>query len=130
MADLKSSSKATDNKQITLMRKTRASTSFDTTELSSLLWGRYVACAGDAGFWLTYSSTDEVQARRAAFERVEAQLGTNNTTKLPPCYVDTSRNGLYEQGLRMGKDCIEEMEKHNHDLFVWVTPRYNLINAR
>jgi acyl-CoA oxidase len=30
----------------------------------------------------------------------------------------------------MGKVCIEEMEKHNHDLFVWVTPRYNLINAR
>jgi acyl-CoA oxidase len=46
------------------------------------------------------------------------------------CYADTSRGGLYEQGLHMGKACIEDMKKHYHDMFVWITPRYNLINAR
>jgi hypothetical protein len=47
MADLKSTSKAPKNKQILLMRKARASISFDTAELSSLLWGRYVSRAND-----------------------------------------------------------------------------------
>jgi hypothetical protein len=37
MANLDSSSKAPENKQIMLMRKARASASFDTAELSSLL---------------------------------------------------------------------------------------------
>jgi hypothetical protein len=30
----------------------------------------------------------------------------------------------------MGKVCIEDMEKYDHDLFVWITPRCQLINAR
>jgi acyl-CoA oxidase len=79
---------------------------------------------------LTPRSSDEVHKRRAAFERIEAQLDTNDATSLPRCYADDSCEGLYEQGLRMSKICIEDMEKHNHDLFVWITPRYQLIIAR
>lgn len=130
MADLSSSSKAFENKQIMLIRIARASASFDTAELSSLLWGRSVTPTDGVNLLLTSTSSDEVHKRRAAFERVEAQLGTGDATRLPQCYADTSREGLYEQGLRMGKACIEDMDKHNHDFFVWITPRYALINAR
>lgn len=71
-----------------------------------------------------------MQKRRAAFERVEARLGTNDSTKLPLCYANTSREALYEQGLRMGKACLDDMEIFGHDLWDWITPRFNLINAR
>jgi hypothetical protein len=41
MANLEIPSKAPANKQIMLMSQARASASFDTAELSSLIWGRY-----------------------------------------------------------------------------------------
>jgi hypothetical protein len=53
MANLDSSSKAPENKQIMLMRKARASASFDTAELSSLLWDRYVDCATNTYEFIT-----------------------------------------------------------------------------
>ena len=57
-------------------------------------------------------------------------IGTHGASKLPECYSDTSREGIYEQGLRMGKAIFEDMQHYNHDIFVWITPRYNMINAR
>ena len=83
--------------------------------------------------WPTETKTHrkgEVQKRREAFHRVEKVIGTHDSSKLPLCYSDTSREGLYEQGLRMGKAIFEDMQQHDHDVFVWITPRYNLINAR
>ncbi|KAF1351516.1 acyl-CoA oxidase [Lizonia empirigonia] len=90
-----------------LMEKARASGRFDTFELTCLLWGG-----------------------RAAFARVEKFIDTHDTNVLPRCYSDTSREGIYEQGLRMGKAIFGDMQEYDHDIFVWVTPRYNLMNAR
>ncbi|KAH6863642.1 acyl-CoA dehydrogenase/oxidase C-terminal [Alternaria alternata] len=101
------------NTQTTLMQKARASGSIDTFELTCLLWGKERI----------------VKERRAAFKRVEKALGTYDSTKLPRCYSETSREDLFEQGLEMGKACLDDMLEHNHEHFVWVTPRYNLVNA-
>jgi acyl-CoA oxidase len=30
----------------------------------------------------------------------------------------------------MGKACLDDMLEHDHEYFVWITPRYNLVNAR
>jgi acyl-CoA oxidase len=75
-------------------------------------------------------SENVVCKRRAAFERVEKQLGTHDTSKLPECYAYTDREAIYEQGLRMGGACLQDMKEHGHDVFAWITPRYNLTNAR
>ena len=71
-----------------------------------------------------------VRERRAAFERVEKVLGTHDTTKLPRCYTTTSRQDIFLQGLKMGKACLDDMVAYNHGQFIWVTPRYDLTNAR
>jgi acyl-CoA oxidase len=73
---------------------------------------------------------DTVEKRREAFHRVETTIGTHDVSKLPECYSDTSREGIYEQGLRMGKAIFEDMQRYDHDVFVWITPRCNLINVR
>ncbi|KAH7397212.1 hypothetical protein BKA66DRAFT_408587 [Pyrenochaeta sp. MPI-SDFR-AT-0127] len=95
------------------MQKARASSSFHTFELTCLIWG----------------GENAVRKRRTAFERVERRLGTYDTAKVPNCYAHTSREDYYKQGLEMGKACLDDMTMHDHDLFVWITPRYNLINA-
>lgn len=78
----------------------------------------------------TFSRERIVKERRAAFERVEKALDTYDTSKLPRCYSENSREALFEQGLQMGKVCLDDMLKHEHEHFVWITPRYNLVNAR
>ena len=50
-----------------------------------------------------------VEQRRAAFRRVENVAGTHDGTKLLQCYSDTSREGIYEQGLRMSKAICKNM---------------------
>ncbi|KAF1831620.1 acyl-CoA oxidase [Decorospora gaudefroyi] len=102
-----------ENLQVALMRKARASSSFRPRELTNLLWG----------------SERVANERRAAFERVEKTLGTYETAKLPRCYSETSREDLFEQGLEMGKVCLDDMLEYEHEHFVWITPRYNLVNA-
>ncbi|OSS48547.1 hypothetical protein B5807_06998 [Epicoccum nigrum] len=118
-----------ESRQVALMSRSRAAGSVDTFELTCLLWGGYVLLNSSP----TKTDTrrkDEVQKRREAFRRVEKTIGTHDTSKLPFRYSDASREGLYEQGLRMGKVVFEDMQEHSHDMFVWITPRYNLINAR
>jgi acyl-CoA oxidase len=121
----------TESPQAALMRKSRTSSSFDPYELTCLLWGGqdpkypFHTSTADYGF-----SECIVQERRAAFERVEKTLGTHDTSKLPRCYSQTSREDLFEQGLEMGKACLDEKFEHGHEHFVWITPRYNLTNAR
>ncbi|RAR12309.1 acyl-CoA oxidase [Stemphylium lycopersici] len=58
---------------------------------------------------LLWGSERIANERRAAFERVEKALGTYDTKKLPRCYSETS--------------------PFDHEHFVWITPRYNLVNA-
>ena len=120
------------NQQVALMRKARASGSFDPYELTCLLWGRYgpVSPFPMPSILTLASSKSVVKERRAAFERVEKALGTHDTSRLPRCYSETSREDLFEQGLEMGKACLDEMLTHGHKHFVWITPRYNLTNAR
>jgi len=73
---------------------------------------------------------DIVQKRREAVRRIETTIGTHDVSKLPDCYSDASRESIYEQELRMGKAIFEDMQQCGHDIFVWITPRYNLVNAR
>ncbi|KAI4909083.1 uncharacterized protein J4E92_010691 [Alternaria infectoria] len=101
------------NAQSALLQKARDSASFDTFQLTCILWG----------------SEKVVKERRAAFNRVEKAIGTDDNAKLPRCYSETSREDLFEQGLEMGKACLDDMLKHDHGHFVWITPRYNLMNA-
>jgi acyl-CoA oxidase len=76
------------------------------------------------------SRKDTVHTRREAFRRVQTTIGTHDAAKLPECYSDTSREGISEQGLRMGKAIFEGMQQCDHNIFVRITPRYNLINDR
>jgi acyl-CoA oxidase len=79
---------------------------------------------------LTTNREDKVQQRRDAFERVETILDTRNTAKLPRCYASTSREELYDEGLRAGRAAFEDGLKHEHDFFLEATPRGILNNAR
>lgn len=75
-------------------------------------------------------SQSTVLSRRLSFTRVEKALGTHNTALLPQCYAHTSREALFAQGLEMGKACLEDMKEYEHEHFVWITPKYRLVNAR
>lgn len=90
--------------------------------------GEFPLATGDA--ILTQKREEKVKQRRAAFKRVEVLLGTHDTTKLPRCYANTDRESIYVQGLKMGKAILQDMMRYKHDVFLWITPRCNLINAR
>ncbi|KAF2648187.1 acyl-coenzyme A oxidase 1 [Lophiostoma macrostomum CBS 122681] len=102
-----------ENRQVGLMRKARQAASFDPFELTCLLYG----------------GEDMVQERRAAFERVETLLETQDTSKLPRSYGNMNREEAYEEGLQMGKATFEDGIRHGHDVFVNITPRYMLANS-
>ncbi|EMD88691.1 hypothetical protein COCC4DRAFT_60646 [Bipolaris maydis ATCC 48331] len=102
-----------ENAQTTLMRKARTSSSFNSFDLTCILWG----------------GQSTVLSRRLAFTRVEKALGTHDTALLPQCYAHTSREALFAQGLEMGKVCLQDMKEYGHEHFVWVTPKYRLVNA-
>jgi acyl-CoA oxidase len=121
----------TESPQAAMMRKSRASSSFDPYELTCLLWGGQYPKYPFHNFTADHFSSERiVQERRAAFERVEKTLGTDDASKLLRCYSQTSREDLFEQGLEMGKACLDEMFEHGHEHFVWITLHYNLTNAR
>ncbi len=102
----------TANVQIQQMKKARSQTTFSVPSLTSLIHG----------------GLEAVQARRAAWSRVEAVLGTSDASSLPSQYAKTSREDLYQDGLRMGKAAWDDQREYNHKLFEWITPRYTLAN--
>ncbi|RYO94212.1 hypothetical protein DL766_008983 [Monosporascus sp. MC13-8B] len=75
-----------------------------------------------------YGDADTVRRRREAWARVEAVLGTLDTSRLPRRYAKTSREDLYIDGLRMGKAAWDDRAKSGHDFFDWMTPRLPLFN--
>ncbi|KAF2641161.1 acyl-CoA oxidase [Massarina eburnea CBS 473.64] len=95
------------------MRKARQAASFDSFELTCLIYG----------------GNDKVRQRRAAFERVERLSGTHDTIVLPKCYANTNREEAYDQGLKVGKIAFEDGLKYGHSFFHKMTPRYTLSNA-
>ncbi|KAI1665657.1 Acyl-coenzyme A oxidase [Pyrenophora tritici-repentis] len=99
--------------QVISMRKARSRSDVNTYALTCLLWG----------------GERIVKERRAAFERVEKVLDTYDISKLPRCYAENNREALFEQGLQMSKACLDDMLKYQHEHFVWITPRYNLVNS-
>lgn len=76
------------------------------------------------------SSAEAVRQRKAAYERVETQLGTRDTSILPRCYRSLDREQAYDEGLRMGSVAFRDGLEHGHDFFVKETPRGILANAR
>lgn len=78
---------------------------------------------------LTCSSEDTVEAREAAFARVEKALGLTDTSKLPPIYGSQSREDAYLYGLMFGKVLLDEERQHGHGFFDVYTHRYDLIIA-
>ncbi|KAJ8605958.1 hypothetical protein MRB53_041251 [Persea americana] len=103
----------TDSRQMMLMRQARERISFD----------------GDALTNIIHDGASRAQARRDAWRRVEQAIGTADTSTLPAQYRDTSREGLYEEGLQSGVAHWTDSIRHNHDFFDSVTPRYALINS-
>jgi len=95
-----------------MMTKARSLTTFSVERLTNIIHG----------------GPQKVAARRAAWSRVEAVLGTDNTSVLPDRYAFTSREDLYIDGLRMGKAAWDDQLEHKHDIFLWITPRYTLCN--
>ncbi|KAF1971700.1 hypothetical protein BU23DRAFT_569855 [Bimuria novae-zelandiae CBS 107.79] len=95
------------------MEKARGAASFDPFELSCLIYG----------------SAETVEQRRAAYERVETQLGTRDTSILPHSYCNANREQLYEEGLEIGTIVFQDGLKHGHDFFLEFTPRGILSNA-
>lgn len=95
-----------------MMAKARSLTSFSVESLTNIIHG----------------GSQLVASRRAAWSRVEAVLGTDNTAVLPDRYAFTSREDLYLEGLRLGKAAWDDQLEHKHDLFQWITPRYTLCN--
>jgi acyl-CoA oxidase len=62
--------------------------------------------------------------------RVETSLGTCNTSVLPRHYASTSREELYQEGLRAGRVAFEDELKYNYEYFLEATPRGTIANAR
>lgn len=75
-------------------------------------------------------SAEVVRLRKAAYERVENQLGTADTSILPRCYGNVNREQAYEAGLEEGTVAFLDGLKYEHDFFLEVTPRGILVNAR
>ncbi|KAF2875806.1 acyl-CoA dehydrogenase/oxidase C-terminal [Massariosphaeria phaeospora] len=95
------------------MKKAREAASFDTHELTCLIYG----------------GEQTVQQRRVAFERVERALGTRDTSILPRCYGNMNRDEAYDEGLEVGRVTFEDGRHHNHDFFLESTPRGMIANA-
>ncbi|KAF1999234.1 acyl-CoA oxidase [Amniculicola lignicola CBS 123094] len=111
--DMRTPNPVTANRQRTLMSSARTSASFDSFELTCMIYG----------------SAHIVKDRRAAFERVETILGTRDTSVLPSNYAYTSREDLYMQGLTWGKAAIEDSIQYQHPFFDNSTPQNSLANS-
>lgn len=95
-----------------LMASARSRTSFDVESLTRVLYG----------------DADTIRRRREAWARVEAAIGTSDTSQLPRRYAKTSREDLYLDGLELGRAAFDDRATFGHDFFDWITPRYTLFN--
>ncbi|KAJ7612038.1 acyl-CoA dehydrogenase/oxidase [Mycena polygramma] len=102
-----------DSRQIRLMNEARARASFDSKELTNIIYG----------------GEEAVKCREAAFARIEQVLQSANVNKLPDTYGEVNRTEQYKDGLRFGKAMLAEKLKYGHEVFDFMTPRYWLINA-
>jgi acyl-CoA oxidase len=100
------------NRQIHLMALARARTIINVENLTTIIYG----------------DEDIVRRKREAWARVEAVLGTADSSSLPSQYAYTSREDLYLEGLRLGKAAWDDRITYSHDFFDWMTPRYTLGN--
>ncbi|KAF8142701.1 acyl-CoA dehydrogenase/oxidase [Mycena galopus ATCC 62051] len=101
------------NRQMQLMNEARASASFDSRELTNIIYG----------------GAEAVKVREAAFARIERVLQTSDLGKLPDTYGDVDRTGQFLDGLRFGKAMLGEKLKHGNSVFDIITPRYHMCNA-
>lgn len=95
-----------------LMADARSRTSFEVESLTRVIYG----------------NADTLRRRREAWARIEASLGTSDTSRLPYRYAKTSREDLYLDGLELGRAAFDDRTKYGHDFFDWITPRYTLFN--
>ncbi|KAK2595569.1 hypothetical protein QQS21_006743 [Conoideocrella luteorostrata] len=107
-----SANDAVSTHQMAVMGHARFKTKFDIEILASIIHG----------------STAKVQQRREAWRRVEAAMGTNDTSRLPIQYALTSREDKYQDGLRMSGLTLNDCLRYKHDCFEYITPRYALCN--
>ncbi|KAJ7496419.1 acyl-CoA dehydrogenase/oxidase [Mycena latifolia] len=101
------------NRQIRLMNEARARASFNSRELTNIIYG----------------GAEAVKAREAAFKRIESVLQSSDMSKLPDAYGEVDRTAELMDGLRFGKAMLEEKLQHNHSIFDLITPRYWISNA-
>ncbi|KAJ7705262.1 acyl-CoA dehydrogenase/oxidase C-terminal [Mycena rosella] len=95
------------------MGEARAGASFESRELTNIIHG----------------DAETVQAREAAFSRVEKVLQSSNMSKLPGAFGEVNRTGQLMDGLRIGKAMLEERLQHKDSVFARITPQYWFANA-
>ncbi|KAF9450596.1 acyl-CoA oxidase [Macrolepiota fuliginosa MF-IS2] len=100
------------DRQVQLMRKARAKTSFDPRQLTYVIFG----------------GKDEVQRREGILARVERTIGEGGR-KLPRNYGEMNRTDLYHHGLHVGRAMQEDEIIHRHGLFSHMDVNYALLNA-
>ncbi|KAJ7915807.1 acyl-CoA oxidase [Mycena leptocephala] len=101
------------NRQIRLMSEARERASFDSRELTNIIYG----------------GAEAVKVREAAFARIEQALQASDPSKIPDTYGEVNRMEQYLDGLRFGKAMLAEKLKHGHSVFDTITPRYWMANA-
>ncbi|KAJ7718412.1 acyl-CoA dehydrogenase/oxidase [Mycena maculata] len=101
------------NRQIQLMNEARARASFDSKELTNLIYG----------------GVEVVRVRDAAFARIEKALPSSATNNLPATFGEASRSAQYMDGLQFGQAMLKEKLVHGQSVFDCITPRYHCANA-
>ncbi|KAL8791566.1 MAG: hypothetical protein Q9195_005830 [Heterodermia aff. obscurata] len=96
-----------------LMNSARASATFDSRQLTYLLYG----------------GKEATERREAAFTRVEDALGLSDMNKLPSAYADLNHEGHYLEGLAFGKAIMDDEIQHRHGAFDYHSHKFALIIA-
>ncbi|XP_006463429.1 hypothetical protein AGABI2DRAFT_225220, partial [Agaricus bisporus var. bisporus H97] len=100
------------NRQMQLMQSARAKTSFDTRQLTYIIYG----------------GEKETRLREEAVARVERILGEDGK-RLPYVYGEVTRTDLYHRGLHVGKSMLEDEVINDHQKFSHLDINHMLINT-
>lgn len=112
-----------------MMELARQTASFDSAELTDILFERQAILSMVATQILTRFSKKNVERRKEAFKRIETALGTIDTWKLPRCYGNLNREEQLLEGLKAGSICGEDGLNYNHTIFHTMTNKWQLGNA-
>lgn len=121
---------ATQNRQKALMNTARAKASFNSRQLTYMLYGGQALSSPTCVETLLTTSRKEATKRgEGAFNHVEDALGLSDTIKLPSEYANQDRKGYYLDGLAFGKAITDDEIKHRHRVFDYHSHQFALISS-